>query len=355
MKGLLLAGGRGTRLRPLTSTGNKHLLPIANKPMLLYGLEHLRNAGIKDIGIVVTSIKEGVPETVGDGSKFGVKVTYIEQPEPKGIAHAVGVSKDFIGDNPFVVYLGDNLLKNGIQEFVNDFEQSDYDATITLTKVKDPQRFGVAKMKGDKIVKLIEKPKKPPSNLALVGVYMFKPIIFKSITKLKPSWRGELEITEAIQNLIDWKLKVKAHTIKGWWKDTGKPEDLLEANQLILSDLEPLNEGKIEKEVVMTGKVAIGPGTIIRKGCHIRGPTIIGKNCNIGPDTYIGPYTSIGDNATIKGGEIENTIIMNDTIIGCCKRIVDSLIGKNSKIFSADKTLPKGYKLFIGDNTSLSI
>jgi len=355
MKGLILAGGHGTRLRPLTITGNKHMLPIANKPMLFYGLEHLRDAGVTDIGIVLGPIKEGVMKAVGDGSSFGVDATYIEQPEPKGIAHAISVSQKFIGDEPFVVHLGDNLLRYGIKKFVNAFRKSEFDAFIALCKVKNPQRFGVAEIKRNKIVRLIEKPKKPSSDLALIGVYFFKSVIFDSIKKLNPSWRNELEITEAIQNLIDWGYRVKAYRVKGWWKDTGRSEDLLEANQLILSDLKPINRGHIEEGVVITGKVSIDQGSIIRKDSKIRGPVIIGKNCQIGPNTYIGPYTAIGDNASIRGGEIENSIIMDNATLECEKRIVDSLIGKNANVISANKSLPKGCKLCLGDYTSVSI
>nr|MDO8083023.1 glucose-1-phosphate thymidylyltransferase [Candidatus Freyarchaeota archaeon] len=355
MKGLLLAGGHGTRLRPLTYTGNKHMLPIANKPIILYGLEHLRNSGIRDIGIILGPIKEGVKELIGDGSEFGVKVTYIEQGEPKGIAHAVSISKDFVGDEPFVTYLGDNLLKDGIDSLVEDFEKNKPETVIALSKVKNPQRFGVVELRDGEVIKLVEKPKEPKSDLALVGVYLFKPSIFDAIDKIKPSWRNELEITDAIQKLVDSGYKIHAHIVSGWWKDTGRPEDLLEANRLVLTDLEPLNLGEVEEGSVIQGDVQIGRGTIIHSGCCIRGPVVIGENCEIGPKTYIGPYTSIGNSVMIRGGEIEYSIVMSETKIICEKRITDSLISRNVTIVSADDSIPKSQKLIVGDRSSLSL
>jgi len=355
MKGLLLAGGHGTRLRPLTYTGNKHMLPVANKPIILYGLEHLRNAGIKDIGIVLGPIKEGVRELIGDGSKFGVRVTYIEQGEPRGLAHAVKVSRDFLGEEPFVMYLGDNLLKSGIGALLEIFKESDPDAVIAVSKVKEPQRFGLVEMEGDRIVRLVEKPKFPKSDLALVGVYLFRSSIFDAIEKIKPSWRNELEITDAIQELLNTNHNIYVHFVSGWWKDTGRPEDLLEANQLVLSDLEPGNEGEIHENVVIQGNVRIGAGTIIHEGCCLRGPIIIGEKCEIGPNTYIGPYTSIGDNVTIRGGEIEYSIVMSETMIICEKRIINSLIGKNVNIVSSNKSIPTGHRLILGDRSWVSL
>lgn len=351
MKGLLLAGGHGTRLRPLTFTGNKHMLPIANKPLLFYGLEHLRKAGIKEIGIVLGPIKEGIKESIKDGSDFGVNVTYIDQPEPKGIAHAVMIAEDFLADDHFVVYLGDNLLKQGVRPFVDEFERTASDCVIGVTRVKDPSSYGIVEMNDGKILRLIEKPKKTSSDLALIGVYVFNKEVFNVIKQLKPSWRNELEITEAIQMLHEWKKKVNVKFVEGWWKDTGKPEDLLEANQLVLQDLEPFNKGTIENGLKLTGNVGIGEGTVIRKGCIIRGPMIIGKNCEIGPDTYLGPYTAIGDNTEINGAEIENCIIMNNVHIDCSKKIVDSIIGNHTSIVNSDHGLPKGYRFILGERT----
>jgi len=357
MKGVILHGGGGTRLRPLTHTGPKQLIPIANKPMSQYALEDLKESGITDIAIILGDIgPERVIDYYGDGSKFDVKITYIRQGEPKGIAHAVGLAKEFVGKEPFVVYLGDNLIKGGMGECVEVFENSKAAAHITLCHVKNPQAFGVAEVDSTgKIIRLIEKPKVPPSDLALVGIYMFRPSIFDLINRLKPSWRGELEITDALQGLLDMGLEVSSHIVTGWWKDTGKPEDILEANHLVLSELKSSNRGKVEYGATITGNVSIDEGTVIRKGCNVRGPVIIGKNCEIGAETYIGPYTSIGDGVIVQGGEIENTIIVGDSTIQCGKRIVDSLIGRNSKIVSADMNLPKGYKLIIGENTTISI
>jgi len=356
MKGVILHGGRGTRLRPLTHTGPKQLIPIANKPMSQYALEDLREAGIKDIAIVLGDVApEKVTEYYGDGAKFGVKIKYIHQGEPKGIAHAVGLTRDFVGDEPFVVYLGDNLLKDGIVHLVKQFETSKSEGQIALCKVPNPSAFGVAEVRDGKIVRLVEKPKVPPSDLALVGVYMFRRSIFDAIDGLKPSWRGELEITEAIQRLIDMDLTVRSHVVSGWWKDTGRPEDILEANQLVLSDLNSFNKGRLEGDVTITGRIGIEYGTLIKTGCTLRGPLIIGKNCEIGPETYVGPYTSIGDNVVIRGGEIENSIVLDDTVIECRRRIVDSLIGKGSRVISNEVNLPRGHKLIIGENTFISL
>ncbi len=357
MKGLLLAGGHGTRLRPLTYTGNKHMLPIANKPMLLYGLEHLKNAGIKEIGIILGPIKEGVVETIGDGSKFDLKVSYIDQPDPLGLAHAVKVSREFIGDDSFVMYLGDNLLKQGVKDFVRIFMERDLDCLVGVTSVKDPSRFGIAELdeKTGKIIKLVEKPKEPKSNLALIGVYVFNSTIFDAVSRIEPSWRNELEITDAIQLLVTEGRKVQVERVTGWWKDTGKPDDLLEANQLVLSDQSSEIKGEISEKAIVTGSLGLGVSSKIREGTSIRGPVIIGDNCEIGPDAYIGPYTSIGDNCVLKNVEIENSIVMKGSRIENKKRIVDSLVGAYSTILSNESIKPQGYKLVIGERSFLQI
>lgn len=354
MKGLLLAGGYGTRLRPLTHTGNKHMLPVANKPILLYGLESIRDAGIKKIGIILGPLREGIIEAIGDGSKLGIEVTYIDQPEPKGLAHAVLVAEDFLEDEPFVMYLGDNILMKGIKYLVDDFKKSGKDAMVVLTKVKDPRIFGVAVVDKGRLVKVLEKPKDPPTNLAITGIYMFTPVIFDIIHRLKPSGRGELEITDAIQMLLDEKFNVGYDMVDGWWKDTGKPEDLLEANELVLSDIKPSNEGTVAEDVNMAGNITIGKNTVIKNNTTIRGPVVIGKDCKIGPDTYIGPYTTIGNSVTIIGGEVENSIIMDGTTIDCDKRIVDSLIGRDAKIVS-NQLKPSGSRFIIGDSTYIGL
>mgnify|MGYP000748820379 CR=1 FL=1 len=356
MKGLLLAGGHGTRLRPLTFTGNKHMLPIANKPMILYGLEHLINAGIKEIGVILGPIKEGIVELLGDGSKFGVKITYIDQPEPKGLAHAVLVSEDFLGNEPFVMYLGDNILKQGCKPLIEIFEKRGSDCVIGVCKVDDPSRYGVVVFdKEGRIKGLVEKPKEPISNYALIGVYVFNEKVFDAAKKIKPSWRGELEITDAIQKLLEEGAKIDVQFVKGWWKDAGKPEDLLEANRLVLQEIEAKNEGIIKEGAIIEGNVSIGKGTIIHERTTIRGPAIIGEDCEIGPNTYIGPYTSIGNHTTIRNTEIENTIIMEGAYIDCGKRIIDSLIGRKAKIVNYENNIPKGHKLILGDMTYVSI
>jgi len=359
MKGLILAGGHGTRLRPLTYTTSKQLIPIANKPVLFYAIEALKDAGITDVGIIVGHTEErikNIQNAVGDGSKFGMKVTYIKQDAPRGIAHAVLISEEFMGEEPFVVYLGDNLLKGGIKEFKHTFETSNAESLVLLTPVDNPQMFGVAEMDGERVVRLVEKPKEPKSNLALVGIYFFRRSIFDVIKKLKPSWRNELEITEAVDNMVQsGKSKVIAQVVKGWWKDTGKPEDILHANHLVLDEIIPQNLGRIEENVKIIGKVQIGKNTVIASNSVIKGPVVIGENCRIGSGTYIGPYTAIGDNTTIDGGEIEYSILLSDCKIECKKRIVNSLIGKNSHVYNSSEAMPKGYRLVIGENSSVGI
>jgi len=355
MRGIILHGGHGTRLRPLTHTGPKQLIPVANKPISQYVLEDFREADIKDVAIVLGNIyPEKVKEHYGDGANFGVKVTYIHQAYPGGIAQAVSLCRDFIGDSPFVVYLGDNLLKGGIKSFVQTFEGSDADATVLLCEVKNPERFGVAKFKDGQLVELIEKPEKPPSNYALTGIYFFKPIIFGMIKELKPSWRGELEITEAIQMLIKKGYKVHHKFITGWWKDTGTPEDILEANRLVLDELKTKIEGKVEETASIQGRVTLEKNSIVKQGALVRGPVIVGENAIIESGVYIGPYTSIGRNVEIKRGEIENSIIMDHCLINVEDKIVDSLIAPYSTITSNQKK-PKGKRLILGERSYVEI
>lgn len=358
MKGLVLAGGLGTRLRPLTHTGPKQLIPIANKPVLFYVIEDLVEAGITDIGIIVGYTEERiniVKNTVGDGLRWGAKITYIEQDAPRGIAHAVYCAKEFMGGEPFVVYLGDNILKSGIVNFVDEFKNSDAEASILLSHVPDPQKYGVALLDDRGIVVDVEeKPKIPKSDLALIGVYMFTPNIFKIIETVKPSLRGEYEITDAVRSIIlSKKYKVISHIVTDWWDDTGTAEAILHANHLILSDLEHKIGGTVEEGANLIGNIELGDGSIIRNGTVVRGPVIIGKNCSIGPG-YIGPYTSIGDNTTIIGGEVESSIIIGDTRIEFDKKIVDSLIGRYTNIVSRN-SLPKGYRFIIGENSDIQL
>ena len=355
LKGLLLAGGRGTRLRPLTYTGNKHMLPIANKPMLMYGFDQLRTSGIREIGVILGPLQEGIVDALGDGSKFGVKVTYIPQPDPKGIAHAVLVSRRFLGDSPFVVHLGDNLLKDSIPELAREFQRSEADATVVLSRVKDPERFGVVQIKDGKIVKLVEKPKQFVSDLALTGIYFLRPTIFPVIEKLKPSWRSELEITDAIQNLMDSGGKITYHEVSGWWKDTGRPEDILEANQLVLKDLKPSIRGNIDAEAAVSGAVDLGEGAVIRTGSTLRGPVVIGDASEIGSGARVGPYTSVGSHVKILGAEIENSIVLDGTVIDCRERIVDSIIGRDSRIVSDHAHRPRARRFVVGESTFVSL
>ena len=355
MKGVILSGGHGTRLRPLTHTGPKQLIPIANKPVIDYAIEDLRDAGITEIGIILgTNMPEKIKEALGDGSRFGVKITYIMQGEPKGLAHAAKTAKDFVGDDSFVMYLGDNILKSGIEEFVSGFDESDFTSRLLLQEVEDPRQFGVAELNDEgKIIHLVEKPEHPKSNLALVGIYLFKSEIFNAIDKIKPSWRDELEITDAIQKLIDDGFDVDSFVVEGWWKDTGKPEDVLDANQLILETIKTDIKGIVEDDVKIKGRVVIGENPIIRSGSVIKGPAIIGKNCEI--KGYVGPYTSIGDNTKLIESEIDSSIIIGNSLICSNRRITESLLGLNSKITSCTKSYPKGRSFVIGENSIVKL
>jgi len=356
MKGIILHGGYGTGLRPLTHTGPKQLIPVANKPISQYVLENLIEAEINEITIVLgNTYPEKVKEHYGNGSAFKAKINYIHQSEPKGIAHAIGLCDQCMQNLPFVVYLGDNLIKGGIKDFTKTFKTSNHDAMILLCEVENPQRFGVAKFdQNGKLTALMEKPKQPPSNYALTGIYFLKPIIFDMIRKLKPSWRGELEITEAIQLLIENGYNVGHQFVKGWWKDTGAPGDILEANRLVLDELKPEIKGTIEDKNSIQGRVAIEENTTIKKGALIRGPAIIGKNTTIKPHVYIGPYTSIGNNVTIKRGEIENSIIMDNCLIDANERITDSLIAPHSKIIS-NNNKPRARRFILGERSQIEL
>jgi len=355
LKGLLLAGGFGTRLRPLTYTGNKHMLPIANKPMLLYGLEHLKSAGIKEIAVILGPIREGVKEVLGDGSRFGLKITYISQPEPLGLAHTVLLSEEFMKGDPFVMYLGDNLLKQGVLDFVEVFRQKKADCVVGVCPVTDISRYGVVELEDDKVKKLVEKPQSSISNLALVGVYVFGSCIFGAAKSIKPSGRNELEITDAIQVLVSRGKKVEVEHVKGWWKDTGKPEDLLEANQLVLADMPGKLQGELSPETDLTGNLTMGIGSRTIGSVSIRGPAIIGNGCTIGPDVFIGPYTSIGDGCKMRNVEIENSIVMKDCSIESGRRIIDSLIGSSSTIADGERRVPKGYRLILGERSFVQV
>ena len=343
MKGLILSGGKGTRLRPLTYTSAKQLVPVANKPVLFYGIEALADAGIRDIGIVVGDTQAEIRAAVGDGSRWNVRVTYIEQDAPRGLAHAVLISEPFIGTDSFVMYLGDNLLNKGIQTFVDEFIREAPAAQILLTKVPDPQMFGVAELVDGRVVRLVEKPKEPKSDLALVGVYMFSPAVFESVKRIRPSFRNELEITDAIQDLIDRGLEVRPHLVDGWWKDTGKLEDMLEANRLILDTLVRRIDGTVDDESRIEGKVVIEAGAVVERSV-IRGPVIIGQDARI-IHAYVGPFTSIGNGTEIRDSEIEHSIVLEGSVISdIANRVEDSLIGRNVKIHRLP-VKPSAYRL----------
>ena len=353
MKGLILSGGKGTRLRPITHTSAKQLVPVANKPVLYYGLEALVSAGITEIGIVVGDTQAEIRASVGDGSAFGARVTYIEQDAPRGLAHAVLISEDFIKGDPFVMYLGDNLLNRGIGRFVEEFSREKPAAQILLARVPDPQMFGVAELAHGRVVRLVEKPKEPKSDLALVGVYMFSAEVFASVKRIKPSFRNELEITDAIQDLIDRGLEVRPHIVEGWWKDTGKLEDMLEANRLILDTMERKIEGTVDDASRIEGKVVIAAGASVERSV-VRGPVVIGAGAKIS-GAYIGPFTSIGDNVTLRETEIEHSIVLEGaTITDIANRIEDSLIGRNVSIYRLP-VRPSAYRFMLGDNSEVGI
>jgi glucose-1-phosphate thymidylyltransferase len=353
MKGLILSGGKGTRLRPLTYTSAKQLVPVANKPVLFYGIEAIAAAGIREIGIVVGDTHAEIRAAVGDGSRWGVKVVYIEQDAPRGLAHAVKISQPFIGNDPFVMYLGDNLLSKGITQFVEEFARERPAAQILLTRVPDPQMFGVAELRDGKVVRLVEKPKEPIGDLALVGVYMFGPEIFESANRIKPSFRNELEITDAIQDLIDRGLAVHPHIVDGWWKDTGKLEDMLEANRLILDLQERRVDGTVDAESRVEGKVVIESGAVIERSI-IRGPAIIGTRARI-VHAYVGPFTSIGNDVEIQDSEIEHSIVLEGSCVrDLANRVIDSLIGKNVRIYRMP-VKPSAYRFMLGDNSEVGI
>ncbi len=352
MKALILSGGKGTRLRPITHTNAKQLVPIANKPILFYGIEAIAAAGIKDIGIIVGQTKDEIKAAVGDGSRWNVKVTYIEQGEPLGLAHAVKIAQDFIGEDCFVMFLGDNLIKEGIVSLVAEFEKTRPNAQILLAHVPDPEQFGVAELKNGKIIKLEEKPQKPKSDLALVGVYMFDKNIFTAVNNIKPSRRNELEITDAIQYLIEHNFNIQPHIINGWWKDTGKLEDILEANRIILETLKTKIDGKVDAKSKLEGNVVIESSAEIINSV-IRGPVIIGKNSKI-VHSYVGPFTSVYFGVNIENSEIEHSIILENSKIIDIKRLEDSLIGQNAEILKS-KNKPLAYRIMIGDSSRVEV
>ena len=373
MKALVLAGGRGTRLRPITHTYAKQLVPVANKPVLFYGLEALRDAGITEVGIVVSDPREmlqpdhrtgerltvmvnsqaEIRAAVGDGSAFGLRVTYIQQEAPLGLAHAVKISQPWIGRDPFIMYLGDNLIKSGVTPFVREFLAEKPDAQILLAHVKTPREFGIAELDGDRVVRLEEKPKEPKSDLALVGVYLFDEKVFEAVNAIAPSARGELEITDAIQHLIDHGRRVRSHIITGWWKDTGKVEDLLEANRIILADLTTGIEGTLDRDSVVEGQVRIGRDTVVERS-RLRGPLVIGAGARI-TDSYVGPFSALADGVVLRHCELENSIVLERSRLeNLAHRLEASLIGRDV-VVTASESRPRAHRLMLGDSSRVEL
>jgi glucose-1-phosphate thymidylyltransferase len=354
MKGLILSGGKGTRLRPITYTSAKQLVPVANKPVLFRVIEAIVEAGITEIGIVVGDTAPEIKAAVDGGKRFGATVTYIPQDAPLGLAHAVKISQDFLGQDRFVMFLGDNVIEGGISRLIRDFETCDYDCQIVLKRVDNPQQFGVAELDANgRIVRLVEKPREPKSDLALVGIYMFTPAVFDAVNQIDPSWRGELEITDAIQWLVKHDYQVYPYVHEGWWIDTGKMEDMLEANRLVLDEIEPYVKGYADRDSRLIGKVTLEQGAEVINSV-VRGPAIIGEETRL-VNAYVGPFTSIYHHCTVRNSEIEHSIVLeNSQIIDVDQRIEDSLIGRNVEI-TRSPLKPRAYKLTLGDNSRVGL
>jgi glucose-1-phosphate thymidylyltransferase len=359
LKGLILSGGKGTRLRPITHTSAKQLVPVANKPVLFYGIEAMAEAGIQEVGIIIApETGPEIQDAAGDGSRFGLRITYIVQDEPLGLAHAVLTAEAFLGDSAFVMYLGDNLLQGGISELVAAFREHQPDALILLTPVPDPQNYGVAELSDaatgavGQVVRLVEKPSEPATDLALVGVYMFTAGIHDAARSIDPSARGELEITDAIQHLVDAGMRVEPHIVRGWWKDTGRLEDMLEANRLILDNL----IGRVEGELIdsqVDGRVVIEAGARLERTV-VRGPAIVGAGARLS-DCYIGPYTAIGERCTVSSSEVEHSILLSGcSVCDLDGRMESSLLGRNVTVRRGDRQ-PRAYRFMVGDNSDISI
>ncbi|MCA9751276.1 MAG: glucose-1-phosphate thymidylyltransferase [Gemmatimonadetes bacterium] len=353
MKALILSGGKGTRLRPITHTSAKQLVPVANKPILFFAIEAIRDAGIRDIGIIVGDTAAEIEAAVGDGSAFGVKTTYIRQDEPLGLAHAVKIAEDFLRGDTFVMYLGDNFIKDGIGPLVHEFQAERPNSQILLARVPNPSSFGVAEIVGGKVVGLEEKPAQPKSDYALVGVYMFDPTIFEAVNAIRPSPRGELEITDAIQWLIDQGKDVRSHVIKGWWKDTGKLEDMLEANRVALLSFDRHVAGSVDPTSRVIGEVVVEEGATVVNS-ELRGPLIIGAGTEI-RDSYVGPFTSVSRGCAIIGSEIEFSIVLeNSRIEHLGHRVEGSLIGRNARLVQGE-TRPRAFRFMVGDNSEIQV
>ena len=358
MKALILAGGAGTRLRPITHTSAKQLVPVANKPILFYGIEAMAAAGIREIGVIVGDTRAEVMAALGDGSQFGVSVTFIPQDAPLGLAHCVLIAQEFLGDDDFVMYLGDNLLEQDLAAFVTAFESARAGAEpptaqILLKQVPDPHRFGIAELDANgNVVHLVEKPADPPSDLALVGVYLFDRTIHTAVASIAPSPRGELEITDAIQWLVDQGYRVRCELLSGWWIDTGKLTPLLEANRLLLEKIEPRLDGDIDAESVIDGRVIVEAGAVIRNS-NIRGPVAIGAGARIS-DSFIGPFSAIGEDCEVRNSEIEHSVIMARSTITDIPRLEDSLIGRETVVARTQKR-PRAARLMIGDHCQIDV
>ena len=353
MKALVTAGGHGTRLRPITHTKNKHLIPIANKPMLIYALEYIRDAGIENVGIVVNAGDKEIKNMFGDGRKYGLKLTYILQEAPLGLAHVIKISEPFIGDEKFVFYLGDNILVGGITTFIDEFEANNSHCHLVLSRVPDPQRFGVPEIVDNRIIAVEEKPENPKSDYAVTGIYLYDKHIFEAVSNIKPSARGELEISDAHQYLLNKKLHVTYTEITGWWKDTGKASDLLEANRLVLDNISDSREGEIDSLSKVVGRVVLGKKSRVENST-IRGPAIIGENVQI-KNAYIGPYTSIADQCCIVGSEVEYSIIMDGSKVkNVDLRIEASLLGHDVEVVRSE-IKPKSHRFLIGDQSRIEL
>jgi glucose-1-phosphate thymidylyltransferase len=359
LKGLILSGGKGTRLRPITHTSAKQLVPVANKPVLFYGIEAMAQAGIEEIGIIVApETGPEIEQVAGSGERFGVHITYILQDEPLGLAHAVLTAEPFLGDSPFVMYLGDNLLQGGIADLVAAFREHEPDALILLTPVPDPENYGVAELapapmgEVGRVVRLVEKPSQPATDLALVGVYMFTSQVHDAARAIEPSPRGELEITDAIQHLLDGGLRVEPHVVRGWWKDTGRLEDMLEANRLILDNMTERIDGELIDSRV-DGRVVIEAGARLER-TTVRGPAIIGADARL-TDCYVGPYTAIGERCEVTSSEVEHSILLTGCVVSDLDgRMESSLLGRNVTVRRGERQ-PRAYRFMVGDNSDISI
>jgi glucose-1-phosphate thymidylyltransferase len=353
VRGLVIAGGHGTRLRPLTHTSAKQLIPVANQPVIFYPLKDLAAAGIREVGIIVAPHSaDEIRETVGDGSQLGLKIEYLLQSEAAGIAHAVLTAEEYMGEERFVAYLGDNVLEGGVAALVERFESDRPNASILLTKVQHPEAFGVAELDGERIVRLVEKPKDPPSDLALVGVYLFDTNVFDAAKAIEPSGRGELEITDAIQHMIDRGLEVRAEIHTGWWLDTGKKDDMLEANRVLLDSLERRIDGEVDEASQIEGKVIIEAGAKVVRS-RIRGPVILGEQATV-VDSYIGPFTAVGNGCMIESSEIDHSIMLTGARIIGVSRVTDSILGRESEVV-LDSSTPRAYRFLIGDQSSVGV